>query len=145
MLSFGGRPPLISRASAAGGEWRKEGGETKGRANDRRQGGLKTQCALLRSGVELGDSEHTFGLRLIAVQPFISLVIDAGLMFSSIGRTGAENGSFFMLAKLSSCRGSLVRPEFVFLAFSSLQTSSRRKIELQRLTDAVGEWLISFF
>ena len=54
---------------------------------------MKTlETSVLRSGAELGNSEHSFGLRLIAVQPFIFGETKRGLIFSPIRATGSENG-----------------------------------------------------
>ncbi len=56
-----------------------------------------TKCrnAVLRSESTLGNSEHSFGLRLIADQPLIFSKKDTGPIFSSIRRTAAENKSLF--------------------------------------------------
>ena len=56
-----------------------------------------TKCknAVLRSESILGNSEHSFGLRLIADEPFIFSEKEIGPIFSSIRRAAAENESHF--------------------------------------------------
>ena len=49
-------------------------------------------CAVLRSGAELGHSEHSFRLRLIAVQTLNSCVDEDAPKISLIRRAAAENG-----------------------------------------------------
>ena len=55
----------------------------------------KRKNAVLRSESILGNSEHSFGLRLIAGEPFIFSEKEIGPIFSSIRRTAAENKSLF--------------------------------------------------
>ena len=58
----------------------------------------KCKNAVLRSESILGNSEHSFGLRLIADQPFIFSEKEIGPIISSIRRAAAENESHFCFA-----------------------------------------------
>ncbi len=60
----------------------------------------RQQCksAVLRSGADLGDPEHTFGLRLIAGQTLISLATEDGPNTSLNAAVGSENEALFQIA-----------------------------------------------
>ena len=74
--------------------------------------------AFLNSGAELGHSEHSFGLRLIAVSTLISCVAADGPKISFIRRTAAQNrGDVWESGSLRSPLPSFLSPLIISVAF----------------------------
>ena len=76
------------------------GGERRSRISE----GDILKNAALRSGADFGNSEHSFGLRLVAVRTFISRAGQDAPKISFIRRAAAENrGGFGRLHLPSAC------------------------------------------
>ena len=85
---------------------------------------VSRQFAFLRSGSELGDSEHTFALRRSAVQPFFSRAAMFRLIISPIRGTQAEKQAGSITAVVSpGLRGNVGNSSFVCPSLSAASSA----------------------